>query len=70
MSPDMVLSRSLLRKEQENPIGAVRESLAFLLNLVLDPGSVVLEVTPEPLPALAAPEPKRVGVPRRRGLRP
>ncbi len=66
LSPDMVLSRALLRKEQDHPVAAVREALEFLLKLSRDPSSVVIDTTPQALPALprpgpVAPSPRNVG---------
>ena len=53
LSPEMVLGRPWTRKEQDDPIAAVQEALRTLLRLVRDPGSVVIDVPPEPVPSAA-----------------
>ena len=54
LSPDMVLSRPLHRKEQEEPVRAVQDALHFLLKLAADPQFAVIDLAPEPLPVVAA----------------
>ena len=67
LTPEMVLSRPLTKKEQEDPLAGVQALLRDLVRYAKSPGSVTIDVLAEPEPPPQ--QPKALEAPRNSGRR-